>query len=130
MSLREALRAAVARCAPQVMQRATTPADDATASATGVQQGRDFHRQGAATADATTAQLGSCTPPATHAPVVAPSCTPEVDTRVTCLTCAHYRPGRCRNHRAALLWSGEIGPALAALPQHCPAWMANDRGTT
>lgn len=38
MSLRETLRASVARCTPQQMQHATFPARDATADATAVQQ--------------------------------------------------------------------------------------------
>lgn len=38
MSLREALRATVARCTPQQMQHATFPAGDATSVATAVQQ--------------------------------------------------------------------------------------------
>jgi hypothetical protein len=48
------------------------------------------------------------------------------DTRVTCTTCRHHLPlqFRCGNHRAALLWSGEVAPALAVLPQNCPGWRA------
>lgn len=45
----------------------------------------------------------------------------ELDDRVTCLAdCVHYRPGRCGNHRRALLDSPEVGPDLAALLQRCP----------
>lgn len=43
------------------------------------------------------------------------------DDRRTCMECAHHRPGRCGNHRAAGLYSPEVGRDLAALPQRCPA---------
>ena len=46
----------------------------------------------------------------------------DPDPRVTCTTCAHYRLHQCRQHRAALLQGSDIAPALAALPQRCPAW--------
>jgi hypothetical protein len=46
----------------------------------------------------------------------------DVDARVTCQRCAHYRPHRCGNHRAAQLLTAEVGPELAALPQHCPGF--------
>ena len=42
------------------------------------------------------------------------------DERVSCTECAHYRPGRCSNHRAARLHSPEVGSDLAALLQRCP----------
>ena len=49
--------------------------------------------------------------------------TTDRDPRVTCTTCRHYwRSSRCLNHRQALLSSSEIGPDLAALPQHCPGF--------
>ncbi len=49
--------------------------------------------------------------------------TTDPDPRVTCTTCRHYwRSSRCLNHRQALLSSSEIGPDLAALPQHCPGF--------
>lgn len=44
-----------------------------------------------------------------------------LDPRVTCVDCLHYRPAaqRCLNHRMALLPTADVGPDLAALPQHC-----------
>jgi hypothetical protein len=49
--------------------------------------------------------------------------TADPDPRVTCTTCRHYwRASRCLNHRRALLSTNEIGPDLAALPQHCPGF--------
>lgn len=47
---------------------------------------------------------------------------PEPDARVTCITCTHYRPHRCGNHRAAGLQSSDVGRDLATLLQHCPGW--------
>lgn len=46
------------------------------------------------------------------------------DGRRTCAECTHYRPGvhRCARHRAAALPGPDIGPDLAALPQHCPGF--------
>lgn len=41
------------------------------------------------------------------------------DERRACLECAHYRPGHCGNHRAAMLNSSEIGTDFAARPQQC-----------
>ena len=53
----------------------------------------------------------------------------DFDSRVTCTTCAHYRPAqqRCMNQRTAMLWSAEVGPALAALPQNCPGFRPSAR---
>ncbi len=45
------------------------------------------------------------------------------DSRVACVECRHYRPSRCGNHRAAGLWAADVGRALAALLQYCPAFM-------
>ena len=47
----------------------------------------------------------------------------DPDPRVQCIACQHYTPQahRCERHRAAGLMSDAIGPALARLPQHCPA---------
>jgi hypothetical protein len=45
------------------------------------------------------------------------------DDRVTCTTCRNYRPGQCIQWRQALLLTREIGPALAQLPQRCPAFV-------
>jgi hypothetical protein len=47
----------------------------------------------------------------------------ERDDRVSCAAeCAHYRPGRCGNHRAAGLASPEVGRELAGLLQRCPGF--------
>ena len=46
----------------------------------------------------------------------------EQDDRVSCADCRHYRPGRCGNHRAALLHSHEVGRDLAAMLQRCPGF--------
>ena len=44
------------------------------------------------------------------------------DVRVTCVECTHYRPGRCGNHRSAMLSSPDVGRELATLPQRCPGF--------
>lgn len=44
------------------------------------------------------------------------------DERAMCCECSHYRPGRCGNHRAALLQSAEVGHDLAATLQRCAAF--------
>ena len=46
----------------------------------------------------------------------------DQDARVSCTDCKHYRPGRCGNHKAAMLSTAEIGRDLAALLQHCPGF--------
>lgn len=46
------------------------------------------------------------------------------DSRVACSECAHYRPSRCGNHRAAGLWAADVGRDLAVLLQHCPGFSA------
>ena len=43
----------------------------------------------------------------------------EADTRVNCTDCAHYRPGRCGNHRRADLRAPDLSRDLAALLQRC-----------
>jgi hypothetical protein len=43
----------------------------------------------------------------------------DLDARVSCADCKHYRPGRCGNHIAAGLRSPEVGRDLAALLQRC-----------
>jgi hypothetical protein len=53
----------------------------------------------------------------------------DSDPRVTCTGCRWYA-GRCLRHRAAGLPSDQIGPALAALPQHCPAWAPRNKTET
>lgn len=44
------------------------------------------------------------------------------DDRRACLECGNHRPGRCSNHRAALLQSPEVGRDLAVLLQRCPGF--------
>lgn len=48
----------------------------------------------------------------------------DTDSRVTCISCRNYSRTlhRCGQHRAALLQGSDIAPALAVLPQNCPAW--------
>lgn len=46
----------------------------------------------------------------------------DQDARVSCTECRHYQPGRCGNHKAAMLSTAEIGRDLAALLQHCPGF--------
>ena len=47
----------------------------------------------------------------------------EVDDRVCCADCGHYRPNRCGNHRRAGLNSAGVGRDLAAMLQRCPGFM-------
>ena len=51
------------------------------------------------------------------------------DPRVTCATCRNLRGGRCTDAKRAgfVLQRIEIAPALAELPQHCPAHVARAR---
>lgn len=44
------------------------------------------------------------------------------DPRVTCIECSYYGAGRCANHRAAGLFTADVGPALAELLQRCPGF--------
>ena len=45
------------------------------------------------------------------------------DDRVSCAgECAHYRPGRCGNHKTARLVSPELGCDFAGLLQRCPGF--------
>ena len=48
------------------------------------------------------------------------------DDRVTCTECASYRPGRCGNHRAALLHSADMGRDLAGLLQRCAGFQESE----
>lgn len=43
----------------------------------------------------------------------------DVDRRVTCQACKHYRPHRCGNHVRAQLRHPDVSRAMAALPQWC-----------
>lgn len=44
------------------------------------------------------------------------------DDRSTCTECNAFRPGRCTRHKAAGLFSPEVGRDLASVPQRCPAF--------
>lgn len=44
------------------------------------------------------------------------------DDRVSCAECAHYRPGRCGNHRRAGLLVSDVGRDMATLLQRCPGY--------
>lgn len=46
----------------------------------------------------------------------------EADPRVSCTECAHFRPWRCGNYRAALMIDSSVGPDLAATLQRCPGF--------
>lgn len=49
----------------------------------------------------------------------------EADDRVSCAgDCAHYRPGRCGNHKRAGLHTAELGRDLAGLLQRCPGFQS------
>lgn len=50
----------------------------------------------------------------------------DPDRRVVCVRCRNYTAAfnRCGDYRAAGLLTGIVGPALARLPQHCPAFIA------
>lgn len=47
----------------------------------------------------------------------------EPDSRVSCVECQHYRPGRCSDHWRADLKSPEVGRDLAGTLQRCPAFV-------
>ena len=115
-------------CTPYAVQLCNWHASRATDDATAVQlQGTSPGETGPsrATVHATAMQPASCTTPA----AVQPDTTAvarqlqDPDPRVTCSGRRHYwRSSRCLNHRQALLSTSEIGPDLAALPQHCPGF--------
>ena len=48
----------------------------------------------------------------------------DADERVICVECSHYRPGRCGNHRSALMTTADIGRDLAVMLQRCPGFEA------
>jgi hypothetical protein len=49
----------------------------------------------------------------------------DADDRVSCAgECAHYRPGRCGNHRLAGLQSADVGRDFAGLLQRCPGFQS------
>jgi hypothetical protein len=120
MSLREALRAAVAGrvagCTPLEMQHATIAPEDATGDATSVQQPPANPRQSllpAATGDATGVQPGSCTPPATTPPNATRKLhdlTPESRELHVALTSAcNTQPGALTRHRLTAALVEAIG---------------------
>jgi len=43
----------------------------------------------------------------------------DIDDRVNCTDCQHYRPGRCGNHRQAGLNVADIGRDWVRLLQRC-----------
>ncbi len=45
----------------------------------------------------------------------------EADERVSCTDCGHYRPGRCRNHRAADV-GRELPAEIVSMLQRCPGF--------
>jgi hypothetical protein len=114
-------------CTPYAVQLCNSQANRATDDATAVQlQGTSPGETGPsrATVHATAMQPAGCTTRAAVQPAAAAVAHQlDLDPRVTCTTCRHYwRTSRCLNHRQALLSSSEIGPDLAALPQHCPGF--------
>ncbi len=115
-------------CTPYGVQLCNQHAKHATAAATAVQlQGTSPGETGPsrATGDATAMQPAGCTTRAAVQPAATAVAQQlhDPDPRVTCTTCRHYwRASRCLNHRRALLSTSEIGPDLAALPQHCPGF--------
>ena len=46
----------------------------------------------------------------------------ELDARMSCTDCQHYRPARCGNHRRAGLSTPDVGRDLAAMLQRCPGF--------
>lgn len=46
------------------------------------------------------------------------------DGLVLCTDCAHWHPGRCRNHRAAGLVGFDLAAGWHELPQRCPGFRA------
>ncbi|MFZ5522395.1 MAG: hypothetical protein ACOZD0_14480 [Pseudomonadota bacterium] len=46
------------------------------------------------------------------------------DDRVSCIDCAHYRPDRCSNHRAADLQAPVVARSMASLLQRCAGFHA------
>ncbi len=53
------------------------------------------------------------------------------ETRVTCTTCRHLRPGnRCENHRRAALIARELAAEFTRLRQHCPGFAQVTRQAT
>lgn len=50
----------------------------------------------------------------------------DIDDRVSCIDCTHYRPGRCGNHRHAGLHARDVGRDLASLLQRCPGYVQKE----
>jgi hypothetical protein len=126
MGLRDALTATLQpelhRCTPRGMQPCNSQQNSATPGATVMQLTRLLTMERAATAGATPAQQASCTPN----DAVQPDATElhDPDPRVVCIACRHYHRDRCGNWRRSMLGCIEVGPALAALRQHCPGFAA------
>ena len=58
-----------------------------------------------------------------HDLVLALATLADDDTRVTCTTCRHLRPGnRCNNHHRAALTTRELAAEFTRLRQHCPGF--------
>jgi hypothetical protein len=47
-----------------------------------------------------------------------------LDPRVQCVNCRNFRQWQCGEWKRAGLLSPSVGPALAQLPQRCPAYVA------
>ena len=50
----------------------------------------------------------------------------DLDARVSCADCRHYRPDRCSNHRRAGLSTPDVGRVLAGLLQRCPGFKTQE----
>lgn len=50
----------------------------------------------------------------------------DLDARVSCADCKHYRPGRCGNHRRAGLSTPDVGHDLAGMLQRCPGFKTQE----
>ena len=53
----------------------------------------------------------------------------ELDARMSCADCQHYRPGRCSNHRRAGLSTPDVGRDLAGMLQRCPGFNTRETMT-
>ena len=53
----------------------------------------------------------------------------ELDARVSCADCKHYRPGCCGNHRRAGLLTPDVGRDLASMLQRCPGFATRETTT-
>ena len=53
----------------------------------------------------------------------------DLDARVSCADCKHYRPGRCGNHRRAGLSTPDVGRDLAGMLQRCRGFVTRETMT-